>query len=324
MIDKEYTYIGVDVAKVTLRVQTPTGNIEVPNDAKGVGRILSACGKVTDALVVLEATGGYERLLLEKLHRKGLPCHLASPQLVRAFIRSEGVKAKNDPIDARMLVQFGQEKRLQPMEAPSPQITALKALVDRRSQLVGMRSMEKTRLQNSPRIVHASIKAMICTLNKQINGLDKQIREHIAHDATLKRQHEVICAIEGVGEVTSVAILTYLPEITRLDRNAVTALAGLAPYDNDSGKKRGKRSIYGGRPKIRTCLYMATIAALRCNAVIREYVRRLTARGKVFKCAIVAAMRKLLLHIRAQLCRLESELLGSGNIKGTLCKSTLD
>lgn len=311
MIEKEYTYIGVDVAKATLRIQTPKKNIDVANDAKGIGRIMRACEKVTNALVVLEATGGYERLLLENLHRRGMPCHLVSPQLVRAFIRSEGIKAKNDPIDARMLVRFGQEKRLQPMEAPSPHQIKLKALVDRRSQLIDMRSMEKTRLKNSPETLHPSIKAMIRSLKKQIDGLDKQIREHLSTDAKLKRQYEVICAIDGVGEVTSIAILTYLPEITRLNRNAVTALAGLAPYDNDSGKKSGKRSIYGGRPKVRSCLYMATIAALRSNKVIREYVRKLTARGKVFKCAIVAAMRKLLLHIRAQLLRLESGTLVS-------------
>jgi len=302
---KTHTYLGVDVAKATLRVQTPKQNFEVGNDSKGIGRILKECGKVDAPLVVFEATGGYERLLMEQLHQHGVACAMISPDRVRAFIRSEGVKAKNDPIDARMLVCFASEKRLQAMAVPRQADRQLRELADRRGQLVEMRAQEKTRLQNSPQAVHANIQSMIRVLDKYIADLETQIAQIIENDPDLNARNQVITGIAGVGPVTSSMIIAYMPELTRVGRNTASALAGVAPFDRDSGTKSAKRHIYGGRAKLRACLYMATVAASIHNDVIKAYVARLKAANKPAKCAIVAGMRKLLLHIRAELIRLE-------------------
>ena len=302
---KSYTYLGIDVAKATVRVQTPKENFEVSNDIKGIRRILKECDKVDAPLVVFEATGGYERLLKEQLHHHGTACNLVQPSMVKHFIQSQGIKAKSDPIDARMLVRFARERTLQPMVVPKCNNEQLRILLDRRTQLVEMRTQEKTRLQNSPKAVLDDIRSMIRELDKRIGRIEKKIEEVVQNDPDLKARNEVITDIRGVGNITAYAILAYLPEITWLSRNTICALAGLAPFDDDSGKKSGKRHIYGGRSKVRTCLYMATVCAMAHNDVIKEYVGRLKAANKPPKCAIVAGMRKLLLHIRAQLIRYE-------------------
>jgi len=302
---KSYTYLGIDVAKATLRVQTPKENFEVSNDIKGIRRILKECDKVDAPLVVFEATGGYERLLKEQLHHHGTACNLVQPSMVKHFIQSQGIKAKSDPIDARMLQRFAQERALQPMLVPNPVNEQLHILLDRRTQLVEMCKREKVRLQNSPQAVHDDIRGMIRDMEKRISKIEQKIDALVQNNPDLKDRHEVITNVSGVGKITSWAILAYLPEITWLSRNTTCALAGLAPFNQDSGKKSGKRRIYGGRAKVRTCLYMATVCAMTHNETIKGYVGRLKAANKPPKCAIVAGMRKLLLHIRAELIRFE-------------------
>jgi transposase len=302
---KSYTYLGIDVAKATLRVQTPNANFEVSNDIDGITSICKECSEVNAPLVVFEATGGYERLLKAQLQHNGIDCNMVAPALVRHFIHSQGIKAKNDPIDARMLVRFAQERALQPMVPSKASNEQLRILLDRRAQLVDMRSQEKTRLQNSPQAVLADIRSLIRDLDKHVSRIEDEINKLIKSDPDLKDRNEVITDISGLGNITAYSILAYLPEITSLSRNTVCALAGLAPFDNDSGKKSGKRHIYGGRAKVRTSLYMATVSAMTHNEVIKAYVDRLKAANKPAKCAIVAGMRKMLLHVRAQLIRYE-------------------
>lgn len=305
MEQKNHTYLGVDVAKATLRVQTPKQNYEVANTVKGIDRIIKDCAKVESPLVVFEATGSYEQLLMEQLHQHGVACKMVSPDRVRAFIRSEGVRAKNDPIDARMLVRFAAEKRLQAMDVQPRACRQLRALSDRRGQLVDMRAREKVRLQNSPKVVLADIQSMIRIFDKRIAKIEKQIAQLIEDDPDLNARNKVITNIVGVGLVTSSAIMAYMPELPSISRNAASSLAGLAPFDKDSGTKFGKRRIYGGRSKVRTSLYMATVSASIHNDVIKAYIARLRAANKPAKCAIVAGMRKLLLHIRSELIRFE-------------------
>lgn len=302
---KLYTYLGIDVAKATLRVKTPKENFEVSNDINGIARIIKECQKLDAPLVVFEATGGYERLLKQQMHQRGIACHLVQPTMVKHFIQSQGIKAKTDPIDAQMLQRFAQERALQPMRVPNPANEQLRVLLDRRTQLVEMCKQEKVRLQNSPQAVLGDIRSMIRELEKRISKIQDKINELVQNDCALKDRHTVINDISGVGKITGWAILAYLPEITWLSRNTICALAGLAPYNQDSGKKSGKRRIYGGRAKLRTCLYMATVCAMTHNETIKEYVGRLKAANKPPKCAIVAGMRKLLLHIRAELIRFE-------------------
>jgi transposase len=301
MNTKTHTYVAIDVAKESLQVQTPERCFGVSNDRTGIKKIIAESKRYENALIILEATGGYERLALEQFHAGLVACKLVNPALVRAFARSEGVKAKTDRIDAKMLLRFAQSKGLRPMPRPSAQEQKLSELMDRRTQLSGMLGEEKTRLQNSPKCVLTDIRSLIRILEGKIAKIEKQIQSIISNTEKLKHRSAIIQSVCGVGPVNTWTLLAHLPEITQLNRNQLVALVGLAPYNRDSGKMKGKRSIRGGRAKVRRALYMAALVASRFNPVIRDYMERLTQRGKPFKCAIVAAMRKLIIYIQSLL-----------------------
>jgi len=253
--------------------------------------------------VVCEASGGYEQPLLRFLHQQGVPVSLLNPARVRAFARSEGQRAKTDPLDAAMLLRFAHEKRPLPTPPPALQQAVLAAWLDRRAQLSEQLAREKNRLQKSPVLLHPGIRAMIAFVEDQLAEVDRQLHRVVQADATLRDRAAVLQSVTGIGAVTTWSLLAYLSEIAAADwhRNQLVALAGLAPWNRDSGQWKGKRSISGGRGKVRRCLYMAAQSAAQHNPVIREYVQRLIARGKPYKCAIVAAMRKLLIHLQSLL-----------------------
>jgi len=292
-------YVAIDVSKATLQVQDDHRAFVVSNDAKGHRKLLSYLKKCVNPLVVFEASGGYERDLLRSLHQAAMPLAMVNPARVRDFARSEGVRAKTDPIDGQMILAFAKSKALQPMEAPSEAVFKLAALLDRRGHLVEQLAREKNRLQNSETFIHRSIKRMIRILEKEIAALETAINKLIGSNPALRSRADIIESVQGVGKVTAWTLLAYLSEIESLDRNRLVALAGIAPFNRDSGKFSGRRSIIGGRAKVRKCLYMAAHSAASCNPVIAAYVQRLRDRGKPYKCAIVAAMRKLLIHIQS-------------------------
>lgn len=252
-------------------------------------------------MVVCEATGGYERKLLTALHRAKLPVCLVNPSRVRAFATSEGIRAKTDPIDAQVLLRFAQEKKLRPTPPPHPGQQKLAALLDRRNHLTEMITQEKNRLPNSVPLIHPMIRKMIGLIQSQLKSLEARLKNLLAQQEGFQEIDQTIQSVKGIGPVTSWTLMAYLSEITSLGRNQVVALAGLAPFNRDSGKFRGKRRLQAGRGKVRKCLYMAAQTAARFNPVIRDYVNRLVERGKPYKCAMVAAMRKLLIHIRSLL-----------------------
>jgi transposase len=258
--------------------------------------------------VICEATGGYERALMTRLNQEHLPVCRVNPARVRAFARSEGVRAKTDPIDAHVLLRFAQEKELRPTKPVDPAQDRLAALLDRRSHLSEQIAREKNRLQNSCQQIHSSIKRVLRFLEKEEDRIEQHIRELLNQDVHLQAQAKALQRIQGVGEVTAWTILAYLGEITTLKRNEVVALAGVAPFNKDSGKMKGRRRIIGGRAKVRACLYMAATTAASHNPVIKPYVKRLRDQGKPYKCAIVAAMRKMLLHMRSELINLQPGL----------------
>jgi transposase len=301
MKEKKHTYLAVDVAKATLQIQTRENARALPYDRRGIEEIILEARKDPNTVVVLEATGGFERDLLDALHSASVACVLVNPGRVRAFARSEGIKAKTDPIDARVLLRFAQEKALQPMPVPSTKQKELAALLDRRTQLNAMLIEEKTRLQNTPKCIQDDIRGLIRSLKLKIQRIEQRIENLIRADESMQEAAKLIQSVEGVGPVTAWAILAYLPEITQLSRNQICALVGIAPFNRDSGKKSGPRCIHGGRVKVRNTLYMAAVSASMHNPIIRDYVRGLRERGKAFKCAIVAAMRKLILHIQSLL-----------------------
>lgn len=302
-----HTYLGLDIAKATLQVATPEGqNLSLPNDRHGHRRLIALARKAhtrsgQPALIVCEATGGYERSLRTALAKADIACCLLSADRVRAFARAQGLRAKTDPIDAALLLRFAQQSQLQPTPPPNPAHAHLATLVERRSQTVEAISIEQTRLQNSDPAMHPSLKRSIAFHKKEQARLEKDIRAFLAKHPTLQEAATLIRAIDGLGEVTAWAILAHLPELPGLARNQATALAGLAPYNRDSGQTQGNRHIHAGRAKLRKALYMPALVATRYNPHIKAYYQALIARGKPAKCALVAVMRKLILHIRATL-----------------------
>ena len=298
---KNPSFIAVDIGKDSLHVRTSGQAFEITNDPVGLRRLIASLRNETDPLVVCEATGGYERPLLEALAKAKIAYRLINPARIRAFAVSEGIKAKTDPIDARVILRFAQEKKLTRTLPVSPAQQLLADLLDRRSHLTEQIAREKNRLQKASKATATFIRRMIAFAQRQLETLDRTIRLHLGKQPRLSAHAHQLMSVQGVGEVTAWTILAYLPEITTLGRNQLVALAGLAPFNHDSCKTSRKRHIIGGRAKVRRCLYMAAHTAATHNPVIKPYVQGLLDRGKPYKCAIVAAMRKLLIHLQSNL-----------------------
>jgi transposase len=291
-------YVAIDVSKATLQVQDDKKAFTVENNSTGHRKLLVHLKGCPKPLVVYEASGGYERELAAFLRKSAIPQAMLNPARVRDFARSEGVRAKTDPIDTRMILAFAKSKALEAIDPPSQESLDLAALLDRREHLVEQMVREKNRLQNSEALILRSIKRMMKILEKEIAVMDKAISQLVDSTPLLKSRSQTLQSVKGVGKVTAWTLLAYLTEMDHLDRNKLVALAGLAPFNRDSGKMSGRRSIQGGRAKVRKCLYMAAHTAASCNPVISAYVQGLRDRGKPYKCAIVAAMRKLLIHLQ--------------------------
>ncbi len=291
-------YIAIDIAKDSLEVKSEAFKGSFLYNSAGLKKLIGKIQCVDAPIVVCEATGGYERKLMDCLRESAIDVALVNPARVRAFAKSEGIKAKTDRMDAALLLNFAQSKNLQPTAPLSEQQRRLQALMDRRSQLTESLAREKNRLQNSPKSIHSFIEKMIGLIEEQIAQVEEQIKELIETDTQLSEQAEKMRSVVGIGETTAWTILAYLGEITALKRNSLVALAGLAPFNDDSGTSSKKRRIEGGRAKVRKCLYMAAQSAAVHNEHIKKYVDGLRARGKPYKCAIVAAMRKLLIHLQ--------------------------
>jgi transposase len=290
-------YLGIDVAKDSFDVASdPAGlKLSLPNDPKGRHKLLDTLQTHAVALIVLEATGGYERDLVADLLHAGLKVVVANPRQVRDFARGIGQLAKTDGIDAAVLAHFGQVVQPQPRPQPSGQMEVLAELVTRRGQLTNLRTQESNRLPHARHAtVRKSLQKILRTLDQQILDLDKLIRQNIESDDGLRRKDEIVQSVKGIGPGTSAMMLGRLPELGSLNRQEIAALVGVAPWDIQSGKWAGKSRIWGGRQEVRNMLYMATLTATRFNPVIRDFYQRLTSKGKLFKVAITACMRKLL------------------------------
>lgn len=300
-MNDSYTYIAVDVSKDTLQIKTASESFVVSTDRASLTKLAKRLSKLPNPLVVCEASGGYERPLLEAMRAGSVSCVLVNAFRIRAFALSEGIRAKNDPIDADIIFKFAQEKKLQPsLSLPAAQ-QDLADLLDRRSHLSEEIAREKNRLQKAPKLTAPYIKRMLVCLERQLLSIEQTIRTLLKAHPALHSHAQLLTSVQGVGEVTAWTILAYLHELPSLGRNQATALVGIAPFDNDSGSFHGRRRILGGRAKVRRCLYMAAHTAAIHNHVIKPYVQRLLSRGKAYKSAIVAAMRKLLLHLQSLL-----------------------
>jgi transposase len=295
--------VGIDVAKQKLDLARSDGDTVwvFSNDPAGIARIVARLQQITDlATVVVESTGGLERPLLEALLEAGLPAALVNPGRVRHFAIGLGILGKTDPIDARVLSRFGQLAQPRLLEKQSKIQVELADLVACRRQLKLSRTQQENRRQACPsKAAVRCIEAVIKALDKQIDSLDKQIRELINSDDDFKRLNELLRSVPGVGPVLSATLTAEMTELGKADRREISALVGVAPFNRDSGSSQGKRSISGGRTAVRCVMYMATLAAQRCNPVIKAFSERLESAGKLGKVVTVACMRKLLSLINA-------------------------
>jgi transposase len=298
---KEATvFVGIDVSKKTLDLALrPSGTRRrVANDSQGIAETL---GIVRDlnALVVLEPTGGYERELVCALVEAKIAVAVVNARQIRDFAKSRGKLAKTDRIDADMIACFAEANRPEPRDLPDEQTRILEALVIRRRQLVDTRAAEQNRIKIAPKITHPSIQSMIDFISKQIDDIDKEITAAIQSNSQWRAKDDLLQSSKGVGRIVSVTLMALLPELGTLNRKEIAALVGVAPFNNDSGSKRGKRSIWGGRAAVRATLYMATLVATVHNPAIRAFHERLSSKGKNFKVTLVACMRKLLTMLNA-------------------------
>lgn len=290
-------YVGIDVAKGSFDVASdPKGlKLSLPNDPAGRQKLLDTLQTHEVALIVMEATGGYERRLAADLLQAGFTVVVANPRQVRDFARGIGELAKTDSIDAAVLATFGRMVQPKPRPQPSGQEGIVAELVTRRRQLTGLLTQESNRLPMARHAkVRSSLKKSIRALEQQIIDLDKLIHDNIHSDDGLRRKDEIVRSFKGVGPGTSGMLLSHLPELGRLNRQKIAALVGVAPWPCTSGTWTGKFKIWGGRMEVRNMLYMAALAAIRSNPVIRAFYQRLISKGKLFKVAITACMRKIL------------------------------
>lgn len=292
----EDRFVGIDVAKDGLEVAVlPTGEgWQVRRDDAGLVSLAERLRGLQPVLVVLEATGGLEISLVAALAAAQLPVAVVNPRQVRDFARSTGRLAKTDRLDAQVLARFAQAVRPPVRPLPEGAAQEMAALVARRRQLVAMLVMEKNRWQQAPERLRPPIKEHIAVLERYIAQLDGELKAAVEASPVWRAQEEVLRSAPGVGPVLARTLLFHLPELGHLNRKQIAALVGVAPFNCDSGQWRGQRRVWGGRAAVRSVLYMATVAATRCNPVIRDLYRRLVAQGKPGKVAITACMRKLL------------------------------
>ncbi len=293
--------VGIDVSKETLDMAIgPEGEVEtVPYDSEGLLKLVSRLQRAKPALIVVEATGGYERRLVETLCMAKLPVARVNPRQIRAFARAKGLLAKTDQLDARVLAHFGEAIQPSPYTLPDEQQRYLQELVRRRQQLLIMRTAEVNRLDTAPLCIHHRIQEHVRWLEQEIQDVDKEIDNLIDQVPEWKEKVALFESVPGVGRVTAATLVAEVPEMGEANRKEIAALVGYAPMNNDSGQRRGKRRICGGRPAARQVLYMATLAAIRSNPVFRQRYQRFVERGKEKKVAITACARCLLITLNA-------------------------
>jgi transposase len=296
---------GIDVSKQHLDVCWFTDEQRLVNDASGWDELTAKLKGVDVDLVVIEATGGYERGLVCALQGAGIAVARVNPRQARDFAKSMGVLAKTDRVDARLLRDFADVLARHKDRAKyiTPVVEAerleLAAMMTRRRQLVEMRVAEGNRLDQSTKLTYRSIKRVLRLLDQQIAEIDKEADDHL--DRHFKDQRKLLDSVKGVGPVTILTLTSALPELGALQRRQIAKLVGVAPLADDSGQRKGPRRIWGGRSEVRSVIYMATLSAIRHNPAIQVFHSRLIAAGKPPKVAIVACMRKLLTILNAML-----------------------
>jgi len=296
-------FVGIDVAKDKLDIAMlgEKKASQVGNDESGIAKLIKKLEMLEIELIVVEATGGYQRSIVLGLYEAGLPVAVVNPVRVRQYARASGLLAKTDKLDAFNLAEFGKQMKPRRFEAKSEAGRYVSALLVRRRQLEEMLKAEKSRLRTVPVAMRPSIERIIEVLKEEIEQLEKELDKFMKANAEWREQEQILTSAKGVGRITATTLLAELPELGKLDRKKIAALVGLAPMNADSGKKRGYRKTKGGRMEVRNVLYMSTLVATRYNPLIQAQYQQLLKRGKVKKVALTACMRKFLTILNAMM-----------------------
>jgi len=295
-------YLGIDVSKATLEVASEQQFIcHVPNTTSGLRDLIVRLGQLTVQTIIIESTGCYSQLAADRLSEAGHAVALVQPGRVRHFAKSQGILAKTDRIDAQIIAQYGAKTdHLRMYQPPSKDLKKLRALVDRRDQLVEDHVREANRLEAcQDQAMATHMRRSMASLRKRIQSLERQIEQVTKENEELDSKRKTMEKQKGVGPITVICLLTHLPELGTVNRQEIAALAGLAPYCNDSGPRQGQRSIYGGRARVRKALYMAARSAANHDDHLKAHYNNLVQRGKKTKVALIACARKLLVRLNA-------------------------
>lgn len=295
------SFVGIDLSQAYLDIAVRPGSRvwRVPNDRAGLSCLLRRLQDLQPALVVLEASGGLERPVTRALIQAGLPVTVVNPRQIRDFARATGRLAKTDRLDAEVMARFAESVQPEPRPQPDELTQQLQDLLNRRRQLGEMLIAEKNRRRTTPPSLRPQLEEHIGWLEGELERLDREIERLQQAHSVLRERAQLLRSAPGVGPRLTSTLLAYLPELGRLNRKQIAALAGVAPFNCDSGTLRGRRTVWGGRAQVRSVLYMSVVAAIRCNEVIAAFYRRLRAAGKPGKVALVACMRKLLTILNA-------------------------
>jgi transposase len=292
----EQYFAGIDISKEYLDVVVlPSKETRrYLNDHEGMYKLVPWLKRLKVEVVVMEPTGGYEALVAAALSSKKVPVAIVNARQIRQYARAMGKLAKTDKIDAMVMAEFAQAVKPEPRKLPDKETKEIRMLVSRRRQIMDMITAEKNRKSTSSEAIKSGIQEHIEWLKKEVENLDNDLRKRIEDSPVWQEKDNLLQSIPGVGKVLSSTILGELPELGKLNRKQIAALVGVAPYNCDSGVMKGKRYTWGGRVAVRNVLYMASLASITHNHVIRYLYCRLLERGKAKKVAIVACMRKLL------------------------------
>lgn len=296
-------FVGIDVSKERLDVaiRPDKAFFSEPNSSAGIQAVVQRLQALQPEVVVLEATGGYETEIAYALSQASLPVVIMNPQVIRHFARSAGKLAKTDKIDAQVLAHFGEAMRPIPRPLGDREQRELADLITRRRQLTEMIVMEKNRRHQASARVRPNIEHHLKVMIQLQQELDREIDDFVRRTPLWHEKSDLLRSVPGIGPVVSCQLLAYLPELGHLSRRQIAALAGVAPFNRDSGKRRGKRMIAGGRKHVRIALYQAVLSAHRYNPVIKAFYQHLIGQGKKAKVAFTACMRKLLTILNAMM-----------------------
>ena len=300
-IDRSERNVGIDIGKSMLDVCIfePDIYLQYPNTPQGIRELLKKLSRYNLTRILVETTGGYERNLVEACAEKELPIIIVQPTQIRQFGKAQGIIAKTDKLDSRLIAQFSAIMKPEVRPINSKKVSYIRDLLSRKRQLNEMRTQELNRQHKAPNALAATHKRLLKVLDKEIEGVNKLLTKAINEVTEWQRTYEILNSVPGIGDGVTFTLLGELPELGQLSPRKIAALCGLAPFNRDSGIMKGRRRIKGGRTPIRTMLYMAMLSAIQFNSVIKKFYKKLVEQGKHKKVALTACMRKMMTILNA-------------------------